>query len=250
MKALRKSLFVWVPMMGIVAGAAEAATASKSTSSKCTAPKNLKVDVFFWNSSGTTQEKAQINPTLDFESYDCFMSSFAKQAQVTESSFSLMYSVAKPSGYGQKEYHVIDESNLSKAYGLLQTTDAHIDYISQHGWNMPTCSSSISAAPSNPFLSTSIELTLWNADGTNYPGTSCNIPASFPTIASCKQDPKTCYDELRNVAKSCGSTDSTFYVSYRPNTGYGMQCYPNVMSNDALKEALDKGYAHFYAVHH
>lgn len=239
MKALRKSLFVWVPVMGIMASAAEATTASKSTKSTCTVPTK-SMDVYAWLANGSAGGATQ-SVALDYKNdYDCFITSFKNNYKPTPTSFTLMYSSPQPGGYGKNAYDIISSKNWGAVQEALKIKNAHVDYIPQSNWPMPTCSSSVSAAPSNTSPSSSIVLTHWNSDGTDYPGKNCS---GSMTTAACKADTN-CFTTLQSLAISCAGHDN-LYISYRPTNGYGMECYPSITSNTDLMEALDKGYTEF-----
>lgn len=251
MKVLRKSLFMWIPLMGIIANPSRAATDSKnakpteptttSTIKKLCPTPNTPISVFTWQPDGSSQTNATY--TLDTSSYTCFLDSFvaAYKPQTTMNKFTLMYSMPIKGGYGKRQYGII--SSIEDVKQVKTVNSSHIDYIPEGNWQMPNCTPPSTEGTLPPW---SVQLEYWDSKGINE--TSCGDPILLD--ATCETGTPDCYEILQIAAKtSCGKSVSYLYHPYTPTTGYGMQCYTDINNTSDLLKALKEGHHTFLIVY-
>jgi hypothetical protein len=236
MKALRKSLFVWIPTMGIIAGAAEAATTSKDTKPMiCPTTPNASMTVLTWTADGSSQTSAPY--TLETSNYTCFRESFVAAYKPTTNDFTLMSSVPQSGGYGKRDYGIISSIEDVK---LAEGSGAHIDYVPQHWTELPQCKAPSTEGTLPPWT---VQLAYWDSEGTTE--TNCGSP--LPLDATCEIGTPNCYEILQIAAAKCGKM-SYLYHPYYPTDGYGMQCYSDIKNNKDLMTALKQGHHTFLIV--
>lgn len=235
MKALRKSLFVWVPAIGIMAGAAEAATTSKDTK-LCPITPSASMTVFTWTADGSSQTSAPY--TLQTSNYTCFRESFIAEYKPSTNNFTLMSSVPQPGGYGKRNYAIISTiGDVTTAGG----PGGHIDYVPQHWTELPQCKAPSAKGMLPPWT---VQLAYWNSEGT----TEANCGGPISLDATCETGAPSCYEILQSTAAKCGKTMSYLYHPYYPTDGYGMQCYTDIKNNEDLLKALGQGHHTFLIV--